>query len=85
MKFAWALCSAALGGFHGLIDQREDFVGRLRVAPAQREGGAQQCIGVRRWGAPRQQVPQALGAAQVAQRLERQRLHAGAQGGLHPA
>ena len=70
--------TAALGRFHGLVHQRERFVGGLFVAPTQGQGRAQQRIG-RRWrSALGQPLAQRLGPPKVAQRLEGQGLHAGA-------
>ena len=52
MKLAWPLRrGAALGRLHGLVDQREDLVRRLGLAPAQGQRRAQQGIG-RRPAAP---------------------------------
>ena len=72
----------ALGGFDGLIEQGEGFVGRAVGRLRQRQAGAQQGIDGGRWGAARQLGAQRLRQPEPAQHMKRQRLGAGAQQGI---
>jgi hypothetical protein len=72
----------ALGRFDGLVDQREGLVGCAFGVPGKAERRAEQGVGQRRRRALGQVAAQRLGAAEPAQHLEAERLHAGPQRGL---
>ena len=72
----------ALGGLDGLTHQRERRIRSRLFLPRQRECGAQQVVHTRRRIARSQLLAQRLRAAQLAQCLEQQGLHAGTQTAL---
>ena len=74
---------AAFGRFYGLVHQHIRGVGRVPLIPGECQRDAEQCIGFGwRW-AFGQLLAQRFGAAQPAQGVKPERLHAGAQGGVH--
>ena len=72
-----------LGRLHRLVHQGKGFVGRGLWVPAQRQRAAQQGIGGGCGGAGGQLSAQGLGTPGLAQDLEQQGLHAGAQSSIH--
>ena len=74
---------AALGGFYRLVDQGEGLIGRGLRVPRQRQRRAQQRVCRRGRLAGDELAAQCIGPTQVAQHLEQQRLHTGAQTRFH--
>jgi hypothetical protein len=72
---------AAFGGFDRLVDQREGLVEGALLLRGQREGGAQQRVGRRRWRLLRELPAQGVGAGELPQHVVGERLRARADGG----